>query len=229
MSYCVNCGVKLAKSEKKCPLCATPVINPNKEIEDYEPAYPSKIETFQTLNFKYLAKFIILILIILASITVICDFIIFKTISWSIYVICSALYLSCHLSFLLNKNIYLSLTIELISSELFIFVIALLNNGLHWYLYLVLPFIFIVWLYAMLCTYLMKKKNNFLRRISICLMFSALALGVIEGGIDLYNNGVMYFTWSIYASIPILIISTLIFIVSYNKKLTDEIKQRMFI
>ena len=28
MSYCVNCGVELAPSEKNCPLCGTPVINP---------------------------------------------------------------------------------------------------------------------------------------------------------------------------------------------------------
>ncbi len=29
MSYCVNCGVELDKSAKKCVLCNTPVINPN--------------------------------------------------------------------------------------------------------------------------------------------------------------------------------------------------------
>lgn len=28
MSYCVNCGVKLAESEAKCPLCQCPVVNP---------------------------------------------------------------------------------------------------------------------------------------------------------------------------------------------------------
>ena len=29
MAYCVNCGVKLATSEKKCPLCFTPIYHPN--------------------------------------------------------------------------------------------------------------------------------------------------------------------------------------------------------
>ena len=29
MSYCVNCGVKLEQSLQTCPLCHTPVINPN--------------------------------------------------------------------------------------------------------------------------------------------------------------------------------------------------------
>ena len=29
MSYCVNCGVKLEETLNKCPLCNTPIINPN--------------------------------------------------------------------------------------------------------------------------------------------------------------------------------------------------------
>ena len=33
MSYCVQCGVKLADYEKECPMCTTPVYNPN-EIRD---------------------------------------------------------------------------------------------------------------------------------------------------------------------------------------------------
>ena len=27
--YCVKCGVELADSEKKCPLCGTPVFHPD--------------------------------------------------------------------------------------------------------------------------------------------------------------------------------------------------------
>lgn len=39
MSYCVNCGVELDNSLKKCVLCDTPVINPNvkNEIEEISP------------------------------------------------------------------------------------------------------------------------------------------------------------------------------------------------
>ena len=38
MSYCVNCGVRLDASLKKCPLCNTPVIHPN---ETAVPTSPS--------------------------------------------------------------------------------------------------------------------------------------------------------------------------------------------
>ena len=37
MSYCVHCGVQLAPSEARCPLCQTPVVDP---AAPYDPALP---------------------------------------------------------------------------------------------------------------------------------------------------------------------------------------------
>ena len=34
MSYCVNCGVELHAGVKHCPLCGTPVYNPNELRRD---------------------------------------------------------------------------------------------------------------------------------------------------------------------------------------------------
>ena len=38
--YCVNCGVKLADTEKKCPLCNTAVCHPEIKTPETEPLYP---------------------------------------------------------------------------------------------------------------------------------------------------------------------------------------------
>lgn len=38
--YCINCGVKLADTEKKCPLCATEVYHPTLKQAAEAPAYP---------------------------------------------------------------------------------------------------------------------------------------------------------------------------------------------
>lgn len=40
--YCVNCGVKLADTEKRCPLCNTEVFHPEIPRKDGEPLYPRK-------------------------------------------------------------------------------------------------------------------------------------------------------------------------------------------
>ena len=45
MSYCVQCGVKLEQSLKKCPLCQTPVINPNELISGALPEGSSPFAT----------------------------------------------------------------------------------------------------------------------------------------------------------------------------------------
>ena len=109
-------------------------------------------------------------------------------------------------------------------------IIAYLNNGLHWFLYLVCPFIFIIWLYIILCIFIFSKKRfNFLRRFSLAFASISVVLLVIEGCIDLFKDEKIIFNWSIYAVLPIAIVSILIFIFSYNKKLIDEIKQRIFI
>lgn len=230
MSYCVNCGVKLAASEKKCPLCNTVVYNPNISDDNYQPNYSDKVEKFKSINYRYVVKLSILVLFILGVISLFCDLLITKSMTWSIYVICSVLYLSCHLSFITTKRLFMTMILELIGSELFLLVIAYLNGGMLWYKYLALPFILLVWLYIVLCIYLVKRKTkSLLRRIAFCLLFSSIALIIIETLVDLYLKNQISLSWSIYAMLPISIISVLIFILSFNKKLLDEIEQRIFI
>jgi len=38
--YCVNCGVKLSDTEKRCPLCQTAVYHPELPRKEAEPLYP---------------------------------------------------------------------------------------------------------------------------------------------------------------------------------------------
>ena len=50
--YCIKCGVELADSEERCPLCGTKVYNPEivRELED--PPYPQNIEREKKLSNK---------------------------------------------------------------------------------------------------------------------------------------------------------------------------------
>ena len=128
MSYCVNCGVKLAKSEKKCPLCNTKIINPNIVKEEYVPAYASQIEKFNSINIKFIAKLSITVFLLLAAITMLCDLIITKSISWSLYVLFAIVYIITHFIFAFSKNIYFSFFLLLISTESLLFLIAYLNK-----------------------------------------------------------------------------------------------------
>lgn len=230
MSYCVNCGVKLKQSEKVCPLCNTKVINPNNLKDKFTPAYSQVVEKHKEINKKYLCELITVVLICAAIITVLCDLIFTGNITWSIYVIVSILFLDSKLSFILFKNKFIPLIIDLFATETLIYVIAYLNNGLHWFYYLVCPFIFIIWIYIVLCAFVLsKKKFNLLRRFSAAFSFISVILLTIEMCVDMFKYEKIIINWSIYAVLPITIIGLILFIISYNIKLMDEIKQRIFI
>lgn len=230
MSYCVNCGVKLKESEKVCPLCNTKVINPNNLKTEFIPAYSQNIEKAKKVNKKYLCFLITIILMGVTIITVLCNLIFTGNITWSIYVVASILFLNSKLSFVLFKNKFFPLFIDLLTTETLIYVIAYLNNGLHWFYYLVCPFIFIIWIYIILCTFVLsKKKYNLLRRFSVAFSFISVILLIIESCIDMYKYEKITINWSIYAILPIIIIGTILFLISYNRKLIEEIKQRIFI
>ena len=123
MSYCVNCGVKLKQSEKVCPLCNTKVINPNNLKDKFTPAYSQVVEKHKGINKKYLCELITVVLICTAIITVLCDWIFTGNITWSIYVIVSILFLDSKLSFILFKNKFIPLIIDLFTTETLIYVI----------------------------------------------------------------------------------------------------------
>ena len=230
MSYCVNCGVKLASSERKCPLCNTRVINPNIKDGDIESNYPDRLDKISNINFKYVAKLIIIVLLGLGITMLLCDLIFSGSITWSIYVALSIMLISSHVIYLVNKNIYISLIVELFSVELFLFFIAYLTHTTHAFTYLVMPFVFVLWGYILLCTiFIKRKKKSLLRRMSIIFFITAITLFVIESGIDLYKYEKITLNWSIYAMIPLIILSILSLLISFNRKLVDEIKQRVFI
>ena len=59
MSYCVNCGVELDATARACPLCHTPVQNPNRPVDaELPPPFPSRRKEVQPASKKELALLI---------------------------------------------------------------------------------------------------------------------------------------------------------------------------
>ncbi len=62
--YCINCGVKLADSEKICPLCGTAVYNPELLIKHSPPPYPKDNEESHRMSRHGIAYILSIIFII---------------------------------------------------------------------------------------------------------------------------------------------------------------------
>lgn len=83
--YCVKCGVELADSERKCPLCNTPVYFPG-ITDDPERPYP-KFEKPEKVNPRGIYFIITFVCLISVIISFVCDINLGGGLTWSGYVI----------------------------------------------------------------------------------------------------------------------------------------------
>lgn len=83
--YCVKCGVELADSEVKCPLCKTPVYYP--EAKRGELSFPEYKKTREEISARGLYFIISVFFAIAGIISVICNLTVNAEISWSMHVI----------------------------------------------------------------------------------------------------------------------------------------------
>lgn len=84
--YCCNCGVELADTEKKCPLCGVRAYHPDLERHEEEGLYPD--HTPKPRLKRGTAQTVLIVLFLLPMlVTAQCDLLVFKGITWSAYVI----------------------------------------------------------------------------------------------------------------------------------------------
>lgn len=85
--YCVNCGVKLSDTEKRCPLCQTVVYHPDFQNRNAEPLYPEGLGPGPVMNSMMLQSIITAVYLLAISVSLVCDLQIGGGITWAGYVI----------------------------------------------------------------------------------------------------------------------------------------------
>mgnify|MGYP002228231554 CR=1 FL=1 len=106
MSYCVNCGVELDDSAKKCALCGAPVLNPylDEPEEALPPPYPDRLALPEGTNRRYIAFLVSMVLLIPNLICGVANLLILDSGVWSAYIVSSSLCFGCfHCSILMEK------------------------------------------------------------------------------------------------------------------------------
>ncbi|MBQ3036433.1 MAG: hypothetical protein IJD31_05830 [Lachnospiraceae bacterium] len=234
MSYCVNCGVKLAASEEKCPLCNTIVINPNDTGDaKKEAAYSHRFEEYpgRTINVKYLVQIILAIVGIGVLVQTLCDFLISFSISWSLYGIGAFALLVCFVLPVLVKfkSPYIATMIDLVAIALYIFMIAVMTDGEIWYYEFFLPLHILSSIYVWcMVIFLRKKRRNYFRAGGISLLFVCFLLILIEFLLDIFIVGKVYLIWSLCCAPLLLAIAILLLVIAANPKLREEMGRRLY-
>lgn len=239
MSYCVECGVKLADSEAVCPLCNTKVVNPNNPSGDLaaDRPYPSNIQyQINGLNRRELAWVVMLFLLIPVGATAVIDLLtgtVPFALNWSLIVIGAGAMLGVWVLvplFFRGISPYLLVLVNALAIAGFLMVIAVYVGSWDWCLKLGIPIALCTGLMA--CVALAAIRAKRLRPLTkAALIFITLGvyIMILELIIDYAVYGVPAIRWSIYAVVPLLFLALLFFYISRKPRLMDELKRRLFV
>lgn len=145
MSYCVHCGVELDPSLRKCPLCNTPVLDPN-NIPWFEATspYPAKKGKAEPVRKKDAAIFVSVLLLTISITCGILNWLVFSRTLWSLLVIgfCLVLWVIC-IPFIFYRKLppYSAVLLDGLSVSFYLYLISRLTGSADWLFYLGFPIV----------------------------------------------------------------------------------------
>ncbi len=197
MSYCVNCGVELDDSAKKCALCSTPVINPNKPVtENITAPFSDNEHIPEQVKTRITALIISMFMLIPNIVCLLINAIFFTSSFWSLYVSATSflVWIIFVFPFLTKKFYpYLMWAFDTVSVALYVFFFfAMGNDTTNWYLKVALPIIVIVSLLVVIYMMWVKKKKRhwFMKTLHIFLDIGIV--GLISGLIFSVELGISF-------------------------------------
>lgn len=233
MSYCVNCGVELSPSERRCPLCGTEVINPREPWQ--EPAvrpYPHQAERMlRRVDRQFAAALVAVVLAIPILVTMLCDLLPDGRLSWSFYVFGALTMLMVWVLPPLAASRYHRLrflSLDGAAACLYLWGIAHFSGG-NWFLPLGLPLAAGSTGALLLLVYLFRQRwgRDPLNRTALLLLLSGLLAMGVELAVDLYLGSVQ-FQWAPYVLISCWVLAAAARLVARRQKIREEIAKRLF-
>ncbi len=232
MSYCVNCGVELETSLKKCPLCNTPVINPN-ELQNAKEAaspYPKEKGEVEAVKRKDWA---ILVSVVCGATAITCgllNFLVFNKNQWSLLVIgvCMFLWVCAVPTMLYPKfSVYASLFLDGVALAMYLFMMTYVTHSDRWFLILALPIVFLIMAVAELFAFLYRKVAHSFLSTAIYLFgaISVICVGV-ELLIDNFLGNALALSWSAIVLAVCIIIELMLITIISSRRFRGAIRKR---
>ncbi len=230
--YCVKCGVKLADSEERCPLCGTVVYHPEIKQPKGKKPYPEyegfSGETIKQSGFSFIVALLFLITL---CVTLICDLKLTGRVTWSAYVT-GALVLFYTIFFLplwfKKPNPVIFSSVDFVVTGCFLLLIDLVTGG-KWFL----PFAFPVTGAAMIITVTVITLCHYLKRGRLYIFGGALiACGLYAVLIELMLHvtfKVQMFRWSLYPLVACFLLGMGLIIIAICKPLKESLRRKFFI
>ncbi len=230
--YCVNCGVKLADTEKTCPLCGVVAYHPDIERPQCEPLYPSEKFPEQRVTPKGAKIIVTTLFLIPVLITLLCDLQLHDRVTWSGYVIGGLIvaYVMCVLPWWFQKpNPVIFVPCTFAAVGLFLLYISIYTGG-YWFLSFAFPvtggLALIVTAVVVLCRYLRKGLLYILGGASIAL---GLFIPLVEFLSYITFESIRFLGWSFYPMIVFVLIGGMLIFLAICRPARESVERRFFI
>jgi hypothetical protein len=188
MSYCVNCGVELDDSAKKCALCGTIVVNPSKAdnpAENISSPFSEEVYIPKTVKARFFAGLVSLIMLVPNMACFLVNLLLLPGNFWSVHIMSTSLLI--WVIFVLpffkkDHKTYFMWAFDTVAVGAYVFLLMKTLNVLEWYSICALPIM--VMISGMVLFYLIwvrrKKRSGILKALAIC---TEIALAFLLVGI----------------------------------------------
>ncbi len=232
MSYCVNCGVKLDSSLDSCPLCHTPVINPN-ESDNIKKAHPYPTEKGQVDSVRRSDVAILTIIVLLATSLscLLLNLYVFTGIMWSLFIIgiCILLFVLLIPLFVYTKvPAYASILFDGIALGFFLYLITFNTSDITWFTKLALPIVALLTILAEIFVLLLRAfPVSFISTaLYVFIQIAMLCVG-LELLIRHYESAPLRLTWSAIVLTVCSVIAIMLITVLCTRRLREAIRRRL--
>lgn len=229
--YCANCGVRLADTEKKCPLCGTTAYHPEIPRQQAVPLYPENRYPVETVRPK-VAQVIILILFLLPLVTTLMiDLQVDGRLTWSCYV-AGALVLSYIVlalpGWFERPNPVIFVPCDFAAAGLYLLYINLATGG-GWFLSFAFPIVggvgLIVTAVVALLRYVRRGKLYIFG--GACLAFGALTVLIEFLMVITFQRS--FVGWSVYPLAALLAMGGFLLYLAVNRSAREMMERKLFV
>jgi hypothetical protein len=235
MSYCVNCGVELEKSEKACPLCGVEVLNPRQTYDEKAiRPYPKLLDpVIERINRRFTGAIVSICVAFPAVLCVVINLILDGQATWSLIVAgaMAFIWLCAVPYFLIHKPnltaIFLPIAAGLV---LYLLLIGQVLQSFGWYKTVALPLILLSCCLVYLNGILIEKRilRGFFIPAAILAACGVMVVG-IEIIVKLHLFHQVQVRWSLYALLPCLAVAMACLAIGRRQSIREEIKRRLHI
>lgn len=233
MAYCVHCGVELAPSESKCPLCQTPVPDSCRPAPNEVPGpYPETFEYFRRhINIRFGFGISLLFILAVSLLVLAIDALTAPKMSWSFYVtgalMCLEIILFVPL-FIRGYRPYTHVTLDFVALALYMLLLGRLTGSYLWVFHLALPLLAVITLCLYASFYVLRRfHRGIFIRLAGFLLALIITMLAMDGIIDHYLSSIKL-NWSIFAGIPLLALAVFFVLLDRHKRLRESLHKRIF-